>query len=177
MTCPSWSRPCAATGPRFRKKGSDQAKRRFVASILTPRGQLHYIPLLMGKSFTMKILTAVAVGIILLGHLSPVAAGMLLCVGDESDPDCCGERHDAHESRLDEPTSLLDGSDCGCCITVGAAPSTAGASSHSASFDVLAGSALLRNVTLPTGTRIPGDPAGGTGETGLSSLRTVVLLI
>ena len=117
----------------------------------------------------MKVLTAVAVGVMLLGHLSPVAAGMLLCIGDGSDPDCCRERH--------ESTRLLDASDCGCCITIDALPSTAGASSHKASLDVVSGSALLRNVSLPTGTRIPGAPAADAGETSLSSLRTVVLLI
>ena len=131
----------------------------------------------MGNSLAMKILTAVALGVVLLGHISPVAAGMLLCIGDGSDPDCCRERHDSHESRLDESTQLLDGSDCGCCIAVDAAPSTAGASTHKASLDVVSGSALLRNVAVPTGTRIPGAPAGGAGETSLSSLRTVVLLI
>jgi hypothetical protein len=131
----------------------------------------------MGHSFAMKILTAVAVGVVLLGHLSPVAADVLLCIGDGSDPDCCGERNDSHESRLDESTQLLDGSDCGCCVAVDAAPPPAGASSHKASLDVVAGSALRRNVALPTGTRIPATPIGGAGETSLSALRTIVLLI
>jgi hypothetical protein len=125
----------------------------------------------------MKILTAVAVGILLLGHLSPVAAGVLLCIGDGSESDCCGERHASPESRLDGSTQLLDGSDCGCCITVDAAPSTAGASSHKTSLDIASGSARLRNVALPTGMRFPGTPTGNAGETSLSSLRTVVLLI
>ena len=125
----------------------------------------------------MKTLTAVAVGVLLLGHLSPVAAGMLLCIGDGSDPDCCGERPDSHESRLGESTQLLNGSDCGCCITVDAAPPTAGTSSHKASLDVASGTALLRNVALPTETRISGVPTGDAGKTSLSSLRTVVLLI
>jgi hypothetical protein len=130
----------------------------------------------MRNSVATKILTAVAVGVVLLGH-SPVAAGMLLCIGDGSDPDCCRERDDSPESPLDESTQVLDGSDCGCCITVDAAPPAAGASSHKAPLDVVSGSALPRNVALPTGTRIPGAPAGDTGETSLSSLRSVVLLI
>ena len=125
----------------------------------------------------MKVLTAVALGVMLLGPMAPVTAGMLLCIGDGSDPDCCRERHDSHESLVDESTQLLDGSDCGCCITVDAAPSTAGSSSQKASLDVLSGWTLLRNVTLPTGTRIPRAPAGDAGQTSLSSLRTVVLLI
>ncbi len=144
---------------------------------LTPRGQRNYIRLLMGHSLTSRILTAVAVGVMLLGHVSPVAAGMLLCVGDGTDPDCCGDRHDSRESRVDVPAQLLDRTDCGCCIAIDAALSAASASTHKASLDVLAGSARLRKVSVPTGTRIPGAPLGGSGETGLSSLRTVVLLI
>jgi len=120
----------------------------------------------MGNSFAMKILAAAAVVVVLLGQLSPVAAGVLLCIGDGSDTDCCSD-------RLDESTQLLDGSDCDCCVTVDAAPSTAGASSHKTSLDVVSGSA----VALHTGTRIPGAPARAAGETSLSSLRTVVLLI
>ena len=131
----------------------------------------------MGKSLAMKILSAVAVGVVLLGHLSLVAAGMLLCIGDGTDIDCCREPHNSHESRLDESKQLLDGSDCSCCITVDAAPSAAVTSSHKASLDVVTGSARLRNVALPTGTRIPGTPIDAAGETSLSSLRTVVLLI
>jgi hypothetical protein len=131
----------------------------------------------MSNSLAMKILTAVAVGVVLLGHLSPVAAGMLLCIGDGSDPDCCGERDDSHESRLDESAQFLVGSDCACCITVDAVPTTAGAGSHKASLDVVSGSARLRNVAWPAGMRNPGTPTGDAGETSLSSLRTVVLLI
>jgi hypothetical protein len=131
----------------------------------------------MGKSHAIKILSAVAVGVVLLGNLSPVTAGMLLCIGDGTDPDCCHKPNDSHASRLDESTQLLDGSDCSCCITVDAAPATAGDSSHKASLDIVSGSGLLRNVATPTGTRIPRAPSSDAGDTRLSSLRTVVLLI
>lgn len=131
----------------------------------------------MRNSLSMKCLAAVALGIMLLAHLSPVAAGMLLCIGDGSEPDCCREGEDFYESRLEESTQLLDGSDCACCITVDAAPSAEGASYHKASIDVAAGSALLRNVSLPMEARNPGSPARDAGENSLSSLRTVVLLI
>ncbi len=131
----------------------------------------------MANSLSIKILAAVTVGVVLLVQLSPVAAGMLLCIGEGSDPGCCPERHDSPESRLDEPAQLVDGSDCGCCISVDAAPSAAGTSSCKASVDVVFGSALLGNVALPTETRIPGAPPGDAGKTSLSSLRTVVLLI
>ncbi len=146
-------------------------------TVLTQSQHGDYISMDMGNSLTMKILTAVAVGVMLLGHFSPVAAGMLLCIGDGSDPECCRERLDSHGPHLDESTQLLDGSDCDCCITVDAARSTAGASSHKAPLDVGSGSALLRNVAWSAGTRIPGTPTGDGGETSLSSLRTVVLLI
>ncbi len=146
-------------------------------TVLTQSQHGDYISLDMGNSLTMKILTAVAVGVMLLGHFSPVAAEMLLCIGDGSDPDCCRERHDSHEPHIDESTQLQDGSDCGCCITVDAAASSACASSHKAPLDVVSGSALLRNVALFAGIRIPGTPNGDGGETSLSSLRTVVLLI
>ena len=131
----------------------------------------------MRNSLTMKCLAAVALGIMLLAHLSPVAAGVLLCIGDGTDPDCCPEGYDFVESRLVELTQLLDGSDCGCCITVDAAPPPEGASFHKASIDVARESTPLRNVALPTRTRSPGAPAGDAGENSLSSLRTIVLLI
>ena len=125
----------------------------------------------------MKTLSAVAVAVLLLGHFSPVAAGMLLCIGDGTDPDCCRKPHDSHESRLDESRQLLDGSDCSCCITVDAAPSTAGASSHKVSLDIAYGSGLIRNAATSTATRIPQAASGDARDTRLSSLRTVVLLI
>ncbi|MCP3978532.1 MAG: hypothetical protein GY716_04245 [bacterium] len=131
----------------------------------------------MGNSLAMKVLASVAVGVMLLGHVSPVAAGMLLCLGDGSDPDCCGERNDGGESRLAGSTQLHGGSDCVCCITVDAAPTTAGASPHKASLDVASASALRRGVTAPAETRTPGAAVADAGETSLSAIRTVVLLI
>ena len=131
----------------------------------------------MRNSLAMRILTAVAVGVVLLGHLSPIAAGQLLCIGDESDSDCCGERYDSDESPLEGAKQFLDDSGCGCCVTVVAAPITAGASSNKAPLDVVSGAALLRDVAVPAGTCFPGVPTGDKSEASLSSLRTVVLLI
>jgi hypothetical protein len=131
----------------------------------------------MRNSLAMKCLAAVALGIMLLAHLSPVAAGVLLCIGDGTGPDCCPERYDSLESLLEESTQLLDGSNCVCCITVDAVSPPAGASFHKASIDVARESTPLRNVALPTRTLITGTPAGDVGENSLSSIRTVVLLI
>ena len=63
----------------------------------------------MGKPLAVKLLTVISVGVVLLGHLPPVAAGVLLCIGDETDSDCC---------RKPGSKRLLDGSECTCCITV-----------------------------------------------------------
>ena len=139
-------------------------------------GQPDYILTGMGRPPAMKTLSAVAVAVLLLGH-SPVAAGMLLCIGDGTDPDCCRKPHDSHESRLDESRQHLDRSDCSCCITVDAAPSTVGASSHKASLDIASGSGLIRNVATPTGTRNSQAASADAADTRLSALRTVVLVI
>jgi hypothetical protein len=129
----------------------------------------------MGKSLAMKILSVVAMGIVL-AHMSPVAAGMLLCIADGTDPDCCLEPRASH-SRVDETKQLFDGSECSCCITVDAAPSTAGATSQKTSLDCLSGSGLLRNAVSATGTRISRIGHHDPGDSRLFSLRTVVLLI
>jgi len=125
----------------------------------------------------MKVLSAIAVGIVL-AHLSPIATGMLWCVEDGVVLDCC-PRPDASQVRVDEPMQLSDGSDCSCCITIDAAPSTAGATSKKASLSIFSGSGLPRsaNAAPPAGTRI--EPPGGYDPdySRLSSLRTIVLLI
>jgi len=131
----------------------------------------------MGKSFAVKTLSAIAVAVVLLGHLSPVAAGMLLCIGDGTDPDCCRKPNDFQESRLDESKQLLDGSDCSCCITIDAVSSAAGARSHKASIGLTFGAEFVRNVASPASARVPKAALGDAGGTRLSSLRTVVLLI
>ncbi|MDH3627401.1 MAG: hypothetical protein OES25_07060 [Acidobacteriota bacterium] len=131
----------------------------------------------MRNPLATKILSAVAVGVVLLGLLSPIAAGQLVCIGDERDPDCCDERDSSDESRLEETTQLLDSSDCGCCIPVVSAPATAGAGPHKAPLGAVSEAALVRDVAVPTGTRFGGVPTGDNSEASLSSRRTVVLLI
>ena len=142
---------------------------------MTAPGRPDYIRTGMGKSLAMRILSAVALGALLV-HLSPVATGMLLCVGDEAVDDCCGPPQDS-QSRVSEAKRLLDGSGCSCCITVDAAPATAGRASHKASLDILFGSGLSRNAVLPAGARVSRAGGPDPGDSRLSSLRTVVLLI
>ena len=138
---------------------------------LTTAGKTDYILNCMGKLQAVKVLSAVAVAVLLLGHLSPVAAGMLLCIGDDKDDDCCNKPHDSHESRLDKAAQLLDASDCDCCITVEAAPPTAGTGSHKTSLDIASGTGLTCDVATFAATRnaqaAPGDDVGKH----LSSLR------
>ncbi len=131
----------------------------------------------MGKSLTAKLLSVVVVGVVLLGHSPLVAAGMLLCIGDGTDPDCCPKPGNAHQSGVVESKQLQDGSDCNCCITVGAAPSTAGASSHKASVEIASGPAHLRDAIPPSSTRVSRAMNGDAGNGRLSSLRTIILLV
>ena len=131
----------------------------------------------MGKLQAVKVLSAVAVAVLLLGHLSPVAAGMLLCIGDDKDDDCCRKSHDSHESRLGESTQRLDAADCDCCITVEAAPPTAGTGSHKVSLDIGSGTGLNCNVATQAEPRTPQAAPGDAAGRRLSSLRAVVLLI
>jgi hypothetical protein len=129
----------------------------------------------MGKSLAIKILSVVAMGVVLLGHLSPVTAGMLLCIGDGTESDCCGKPNDSQESRLDESVQHLDGADCNCCITVEVAPAATGTSSHKLSLAIVSGSVLPRNNATLTEMRILRAPSGDAYGTRLSSLRTVIL--
>ena len=123
----------------------------------------------MRKSLAMRILSVAAMGIVL-AHLSPLATGMLLCIGDGTAPDCCS-------TRVDETKKLLDGSDCSCCITVHAAPSTVGATSHKASLDIVSNSRPLQDAASPTGTCNSRARGHDPGDSRLCSLRAVVLLI
>jgi hypothetical protein len=128
----------------------------------------------MSKSLALRSFSAMAVAVLLLGHLSPVAACMLLCIGEGSETGCCPK---PEESRLGESNQLPEGPDCSCCNTVDAAPSPTATSVLKASVDITEGSGLIRIVAAPTATRdlqdVPGDSTG----TRLSSLRTIVLLI
>ena len=146
-----------------------------VSDALTARGGPDYILLHMGKSLVMKILSVLAVGIVL-AHLSPIAAEMLLCIGDGTDPDCCSKPRSS-EPSASEAKQLHNGSDCSCCITVDAAPSTAGASSQKALLDILSGSGVPRDAVSPARACIGGLRSHDPGNTRLASLRTVVLLI
>ena len=120
---------------------------------------------------------AAAMGVVLLGHLSPVTASMLLCIGDGTESDCCGKPNVSQASRLDESMQHLDGPDCNCCITVAVAPATTGTSSHKLSLAIVSGSVLPRNIATLAEMRILRAPSGDAYDTRLSSLRTVILLI
>lgn len=124
-----------------------------------------------------KILSLLLVAVVLAGYLFPVAAGMLVCMGDGTAPDCCRNSKNAHQSRPGEAKQMLAGAGCDCCIAVDAIPSTAGTPSYKASLDAVAGPAHFRNVVLPLSTRLPLAMSGNRTDARLSSLRTVVLLI
>ncbi len=129
----------------------------------------------MRRPLALKSLSVVALGIVL-AYLSPVTTGMLLCIGDGEETDCCPEPP-ASQVGVDDATRILDGSDCGCCITVDAAPATPGAASAKVSVDVLSESDLHRNGSSRTVTNLAQWGHHDPGGSRLSSLRTVVLLI
>ncbi|MBT8207016.1 MAG: hypothetical protein KJO18_01985 [Acidimicrobiia bacterium] len=129
----------------------------------------------MRKSLAAKILSVLAVGIVL-AHLSPVAMVLELCIGDGTDPNCCRNPHSA-QARVDETAYVLDDSDCGCCITVEVVPSAAGATSQKASLDLLSVSELVRCAAASESVHIARLGSHDLGDSRLSSLRTGVLLI
>jgi hypothetical protein len=128
----------------------------------------------MRNSCGVKSLSGVLLGIVLAGCLSPIAAGMLVCIGEGPQSDCCPEPKGARPLGFAHVPQFLDGTDCDCCIALDAIPSSAGVTSDTASSDVAAGPAQLQHV-LPCGARIP--RTASVGDVRLSSLRTVVLLI
>jgi len=128
----------------------------------------------MSKSLVLRTFSAMAVAVLLLGHLSPVAACMLLCIGEGSETDCCPK---PEESRLGESNQLPEGPDCSCCNTVDGAPSPTATSLLKASLDTTEGSGFIRIVAAPPATRDLQDVSCDAAITRLSLMRTIVLLI
>ena len=130
----------------------------------------------MDGSFTIRVLSIVFVGIILAGLFSPAASGLLVCIGDGTDPDCC-RNSGSHQSGLSQSSQMVDGATCHCCVTVDAVPASPNASSKKASLDALVAPAHLRNVALPARSCVSRTANRAPSDEGLSSLRTIVLLI
>ncbi len=129
----------------------------------------------MGNPLEMKLSWVVAV-VLVLAHVSPAAAGMLVCIGDGAVPDCCDELP-ASESGAAVTAQLLDGSDCRCCITVDTKAATADATAQKAPVDSSSASGVSRNAVSPPTSRSPRQVSHDPGDPRLASLRTVVLLI
>lgn len=130
----------------------------------------------MGGSLLIKTLSIILTGIVLAGHLSPIASEMVLCIGDGAAPNCCRNSNTNHHTALGDSRPVLARSDCDCCMTVGAMPSSAGVSSHKQCLDAAAGPAHLWVVVLQPSTRVP-RAVSECADTRLSALRTIVLLI
>ena len=130
----------------------------------------------MGTSLAIRALSIVLVGIILSGPLSPAASGLLVCIGDGTDPDCC-RNSGSHQSGLSQSNQMMDGAACHCCITVDAIPSSPTASSKKASLDAFAAPAYPWNVAPPARSCVSRTANRAPSDEGLSSLRTIVLLI
>jgi hypothetical protein len=130
----------------------------------------------MGSSLAIRALSIILVGIILSGPLSPAASGLLVCIGDGTDPDCC-RTSGSPQSGLSQLDQMMDEAACHCCITVDAIPSGPTASSKKASLDAFAAPAHLRNVALPTRSCVSRTANRAPNDERLSSLHTIVLLI
>lgn len=129
----------------------------------------------MGYPLSRTISWALAMGLVL-AHLYPAAAGLLVCLGDRANPSCCDEVT-ASRSRIDAAAQDLDDSRCGCCITVEAASNRADATPQKISVNVAFESDLPRSAVAPAAVRVARAGGDGPGGPRLSSLRTVVLLI
>jgi hypothetical protein len=103
---------------------------------------------------------------LLLLAYSPVVTAGLLCVGDEPVDSCCKPGEDKLASQL------LDGSDCGCCVAVATAPSSAGVT-HDVPLDL---ESALDSPRQARASAVPATP-DEVPRTPLASLRAVVLLI
>lgn len=131
----------------------------------------------MSHSPAIKILTVVLAGIALAGHSLPVAASMLLCIGEDVAAGCCRDADVSDQSRLVESRQFLDEADCDCCIAVDAIPSSLSTSFPKASLDIVAGSAHLRSVVPPSSARLSRAMSDDAPDARLSSLRTIVLRV
>lgn len=142
---------------------------------MTALPQHDYIWSGMRKSLAVKTLSLLAVGVVL-AHLSPVVTGMLVCIGDGTDPDCC-RNPGSTQFTADQATHVLSGSKCSCCVTVDTTAVTVDATSQKVSTDVLSPVCALGDVVPATGTRVVRPGANNPANPRLPSLRTVVLLI
>jgi hypothetical protein len=123
----------------------------------------------------MRALSALAVSVVLLAQLSPVAAGVLLCIAEGAASDCCPRQQ--VQSELDDARRILEGSACVCCVLVHAAPSRASASVAKPSSEIDPDPVSHGSVAAPAATQLPRPLTASGGDARLSSLRTVILLI
>lgn len=128
----------------------------------------------MDNPIYRKISWALAVGLVLI-HLSPAAAGILVCIGDGANPDCC-EEAPASEPRTDITAQDLDGSGCVCCFTVEVVSNKADAACKTVSAVASSDSGAVRTADSSP-VRVAHADSDDPGNPQLSSLRTTVLLI
>ena len=128
----------------------------------------------MNNPIYRKISWALAIGLVLI-HLSPAVAGILVCIGDGPNPDCC-EEAPASASRMEATAQDLGNSDCECCITVQVVSTKADATCKKVSTVVSSDSGVVRT-TESSPARVAHADGDYSVNSQLSSLRTTVLLI
>jgi len=128
----------------------------------------------MNNPIYRKISWALAIGLVLI-HLSPAVAGILVCIGDGPNPDCC-EEAPASASRMEATAQEPGNSDCECCITVQVVSNKADAASKKISTVASSDSGAVRTADSSPA-RVAHTDGDDPGDSRLSSLRTTVLLI
>ena len=134
-----------------------------------------YIRPSMGNPSNRKLSWALA-AVLVLAHVSPAAAGLLVCIGDGTSPDCC-EEVPASEPRTDGAVSFLGDSGCFCCVTIDVVSNKADGPSKKLSIEDSSESGVFRSAVSPGAVRCARQGGDDRGDSTLWSLRTVVLLI
>ena len=131
----------------------------------------------MGQTLPRKLLTVVTVGFLWLACLAPGAAGMLLCVDESAESDCCPASLDSLESSVSQTEKVLSQVDCSCCFPIAASAGTPSASPDRVVLDTLAGPTCLRSAVSFAELSVLKARDRGPEGSRLGSLGTVVLLI
>ena len=130
----------------------------------------------MSNLFATRTLSLLLVGSVLVGCLSPIATGMLVCMGDGTAPNCCRNSSVAQRSVPEEQQHLARVG-CECCIRVNALGPEAGVSFEKKLLDVTAVTVESRNAAWPSYPRVLRATVDYGRDSRLSSLRSVILLI
>jgi len=122
-----------------------------------------------------KISWALALGLMLV-HVFPVAADLLVCIDDRPDRGCC-EESSAPDTRTEVEARLVDGAECRCCVLVPVVSNRARASVQKVDVGCSVAPGVARGRVAPISRRMASAGSEEFDNPRLPSLRAVVLLI